>query len=166
VTRIGSGNLLMVNVHIGHDCQIGDNCILANNVMLAGHVVLGNSVVMSGGSATHHFVTIGDFAFVAGLAAITHDVPPFVKVSDGDRIRAVNSVGLKRAGYSPEDIEEIEAAVRKIFFNRKKQIATVLSEFDLLIDLHPQVKTIIEFLRRRDAGKFGRHLESLRKKKG
>jgi UDP-N-acetylglucosamine acyltransferase len=165
ITRVGDGNLLMVNCHIGHDCQIGNNCILANNVMLAGHVVVGNNVVMSGAAASHHYVSIGDCAFVSGMARINHDVPPYVKVSDGDRVRAVNTEGLKRAGYSVKDIDQIEDAVRQLFFNRQKPFATVLADFDLLNGLHPQVKLMVEFLRRRDTGKHGRYLESLRGKK-
>jgi UDP-N-acetylglucosamine acyltransferase len=165
VTHVGDKNLLMVNCHIGHDCQIGSNCILANNVMLAGHVVIGNNVVMSGAAACHHFVTVGDFAFISGAARIHHDVPPFVKVSDGDRVRAANTEGLKRAGCNPADIEEIEEAVRLLFFNRQKPFAAVLADFDLQNGVHPQVKMMVEFLRRRDTGKHGRYLESLRVKK-
>lgn len=165
VTRVGDGNLLMVNAHVGHDCQIGNNCILANNSMLAGHVSVGNSVVMSGGAACHHFVTIGDFAFVAGYSRVHHDVPPFVKVSDNDRIRALNSEGLKRAGFSAADIEEVEEAARRLFFSREKPFATVLAEFDTLNGLHPHVRTLVDFLRRRNDGKHGRYLEGLRPKK-
>jgi len=165
VTRVGDGNLLMVNCHIGHDCQIGNNCIFANNVMLAGHVCVGNNVVMSGAAASHHYVTIGDFAFVAGMARIHHDVPPFVKVSDNDRVRAINSEGMKRAGFSPDEIETIEDAARRLFFSREKPFAVALAEFDTMNGLHPHVKTLVEFLRRRDIGKHGRYLEGMRSKK-
>jgi UDP-N-acetylglucosamine acyltransferase len=165
VTRVGDGNLLMVNVHVGHDCQIGNNCILANNVMLAGHVCVGNNVVMSGAAGTHHFVSIGDFAFIAGAARIHHDVPPFMKVSDDDKVRALNSEGLKRAGFSPDDIEQVEEAARRLFFNREKPFAVALADFDTLNGLHPRVKELVDFLRRRDKGKNGRYLESLRVKK-
>jgi UDP-N-acetylglucosamine acyltransferase len=165
ITRVGDGNLLMVNCHIGHDCQIGNNCILANNVMLAGHVVMGNNVVMSGAAGSHHYVTIGDCAFIAGQARINHDVPPFVKISDGDRIRGVNVEGLKRAGYALKDIDEIEDAARQLFFNRRKPFAAVLADFDLQNGVHPQVKMLVEFLRRRDSGKHGRYQESLRNAK-
>ncbi len=163
ITRIGDGNLLMVNCHVGHDCQIGNNTILSNNVMLAGHMHVGNNVVMSGGAAAHHYVTIGDFAFIAGMARIHHDVPPFVKLWEKDRIRAMNSEGLRRAGFSEADIEEIEEAGRKLFFNRDKPtFAAALADFDLQNGIHPQVKALVEFLRRRNAGKHGRYLESLR----
>jgi UDP-N-acetylglucosamine acyltransferase len=165
VTRVGDGNLLMVNCHVGHDCQIANNCVLANNVMLAGHVCVGSNVVMSGAAACHHYVTVGDYAFIAGMARIHHDVPPFVKVSDNDRIRALNGEGMKRAGFSPEDIETVEQASRRLFFNREKPFAVALAEFDTMNGLHPHVKTLVEFLRRRNIGKHGRYLEGLRSKK-
>lgn len=165
ITRVGDGNLLMVNCHIGHDCQVGNHCILANNVMLAGHMCVGNHVVMSGGAASHHFVTIGDYAFIAGFARLHHDVPPFMKVSDDDKVRALNAEGLKRAGFTAYDIETIEEAARRLFFNREKPFAAVLADFDTLNGLHPQVKELVEFLRRRDTGKNGRYLESRRSKK-
>ena len=163
VTRLGDDNLLMGNCHVGHDCQIGNRCILSNNVMLAGHMVIGNNVVMSGGSAAHHYVTIGDYAFIAGMARIHHDVPPFVKVMEKDRIRAVNSEGLRRAGFTEADIEAIEEAGRRLFFNREKPtFAAALADFDIQDGLHPQVQLLIDFLRRRNVGKHGRYLESLR----
>jgi UDP-N-acetylglucosamine acyltransferase len=154
VTRVGDDNLLMVNVHLGHDCQIGNRNILGNNVMLAGHVVIGDNVVMSGAAAAHHYVTIGDYAFIAGMARIHHDVPPFVKVSDDDKIRAINVEGLRRAQFTAEDIEQIEEAGRKLFLKRGKTFAAALAGFDTLNGLHPQVKKMVEFLRR--------YLESLR----
>ena len=104
VTKIGSGNLLMVNTHIGHDVVVGDNCIFANNVMFAGHVHVGSNVVLSGAAGVHHFVTIGDFVYAGGQAKMSHDVPPFVKVDDANQIRGVNSVGMRRSGFSENDI--------------------------------------------------------------
>lgn len=165
ITRVGDNNLLMVNSHVGHDCQIGNNCILANSVLLAGHVVLGNNIIMSGAAACHHFVTVDDYAFVAGMARIHHDVPPFVKVSDDDKVRAINAEGLRRAGWTDADIELVEDAGRKLFFNREKPFATVLSEFDTTDELHPAVKRMVDFLIRRNAGKHGRYLEGQRVKK-
>jgi UDP-N-acetylglucosamine acyltransferase len=162
VTRIGDDNLLMVNCHIGHDAQFGSRCILANNVMIAGHVICGDNVAMMGGVGIHHFVTIGEHAYLAGVARITHDVPPFVKVADDDQVRGLNSIGLRRAGYTEADIEALEDATRKLFYNREKPFSRVMSEFDTLNGINPHVKKMIEFLRRRDAGKRGRYLESLR----
>jgi UDP-N-acetylglucosamine acyltransferase len=163
VTRVGSNNLFMINAHAGHDSQIGSRCIISNNVMIAGHVVIGDNVVMLGASGVHHYVTIGDFAFLAGQARVHHDVPPFVKVSDDDVIRGINSIGLRRGGFSETDIEAIEAAGRALFYGRSKPFARTLAEFDTLNGINPHVRRLVEFLRRRDLGRHGRYLEGLRK---
>ncbi|HTL28725.1 MAG TPA: acyl-ACP--UDP-N-acetylglucosamine O-acyltransferase [Tepidisphaeraceae bacterium] len=163
VTRVGSNNLLMVNAHLGHDVQLGSKCIIANNVMLAGHIVVGNNVVMNGLAGVNAFVSIGDFAYLAGAARIHLDVPPFVKVSDNDQVRALNTIGLKRGGFIESDIDALEDAARKLFFGREKPFSVVLGEFNTMNGINPHVKTLIEFLHRRNLGKHGRYLESLRK---
>lgn len=162
VTRVGNSNLLMINSHLGHDAQLGSRCVISNNVMVAGHVVIGNNVSMMGLVGIHHFVSIGDFAYLGGAARIHHDVPPFVKVDGEDRVRALNAVGLKRAGFTDEDIAALKDAVRKIWFGRKKNFAASLAEFDTMNGINPHVRQMVEFLRRRDSGKHGRYLESLR----
>ena len=164
LTKIGSGNLLMVNAHIGHDVHLGNRCIIANNVMFAGHVICGDNVAIMGGAGVHHFVTLGDYAYVAGYARIHHDVPPFVKVGDADKIRALNTVGLRRAGFAESDIEALEEAIRKLFVNKDKPFSVTLSEYDLQNGLNQHVKRMVEFLRRRDTGVNGRYLEALRQK--
>jgi UDP-N-acetylglucosamine acyltransferase len=163
VTRIGSHNLLMINVHLGHDVQLGTRCVISNNTMIAGHVVIEDNVNMMGLVGIHHFVTIGRFAYLGGAARIHHDVPPFVKVDGEDKIRALNTTGLKRAGcFTDEDIQALRDAVRKLWFGKKKHFAKSLAEFDLMNGINPNVKVMIEFLQRRDKGKHGRWLESLR----
>jgi UDP-N-acetylglucosamine acyltransferase len=166
-TRVGHDNLVMVNCHVGHDCLVGNHCILGNNVMLAGHTVIEDRVNMSGGSATNSFATIGQFAYIAAMARIHHDVPPFMKVSDDDKVRDVNAVGLRRAGVGAEDIEQIEAAARQLFFAKKnkKPFAAVLAAYEADPATHPRVQQMVAFLRRRDTGRSGRYLESLRAKK-
>jgi UDP-N-acetylglucosamine acyltransferase len=163
LTRIGSGNLLMVNAHIAHDVILGDNCIIGNNVMIAGHVEVRNYVAMMGGVGIHHFVTVGDFAYLGGYAKIHHDVPPFVKVDGSDTVRGLNATGLRRAGFVESDIDALEAACRRLFY-KEKPFAVALAEFDCENGINPHVKTMIEFLRRRDAGKNGRYLEAKRAK--
>lgn len=162
VTRVGSENLIMINAHLGHDVQLGNRCIISNNVMVAGHVVIGNNVSMMGLVGIHHFVSIGDYAYLGGAARIHHDVPPFVKVDGEDDIRALNTIGLRRAGFSDEDITALKDAVRKFWFGRKKNFTAVLASYDLMNGINPHVKTMVEFLQRRDQGKHGRYLESLR----
>jgi UDP-N-acetylglucosamine acyltransferase len=161
-TRIGSHNMFMVNVHLGHDVQLGDNCILANNVMIAGHVSVGDNVAMMGGVGVHHFVRIGEYSFVGGMSRIHHDVPPFCKIDGADEIRGLNQVGLKRAGFPEQDIEALEQAYRKLFF-REKPFSVAMAEFDLNNGLNTHVRRMVEFLRERDMGRQGRYQESLRK---
>jgi UDP-N-acetylglucosamine acyltransferase len=164
ITRLGDGNLLMINSHLGHDCQVSNRCILANNVMLAGHVVVGNNVIMNGGVGVNAFVSIGDFAYIAGYAQIHHDVPPFVRVSGMNRVRALNSIGLKRNGFTDSEIECLENAVRHLFINKKQALLSKLQAYDMQNGINPRVKEMIEFLKRRDSGKAGRFLEGLRGK--
>jgi UDP-N-acetylglucosamine acyltransferase len=163
VTKIGDNNLLMVNSHVAHDCLIGSHCVISNNTMIAGHVVVGDFVAMMGGVGVHHFVTIGHHAYLGGYCRIHHDVPPFVKVDGSDQIRGLNKVGLSRAKFSPEDIAALENAYRRLFL-RKRPFALAMLEFEDLDSLNPQVRYLIEFLRRRDEGKHGRYLEGLRAK--
>lgn len=161
-TRVGNDNLLMVNAHIGHDAQFGDRCIISNNVMIAGHVVCGNNVALMGSAAVNHFVTIGDFSYLAAGTQVTFDMPPYVKVSDFDNIRGVNIIGLRRGGMAEDDIEALDAVVRRLFTNKEKPFSQVMAELEGDSDINPYVKQLVEFLRRRDRGKHGRYLESLR----
>jgi UDP-N-acetylglucosamine acyltransferase len=165
ITRVGDNNLLMANSHIGHDASFGDDVVLANNVMIAGHVVCGNHVNVMGGAGVHHFVTIGDYAYIGGAARIHHDVPPYVKVDGADEVRGLNSVGLNRAGFPPEEIEELEDACRRLFY-RRKPLARAMAEFDNADGISPHVKKLVEFLRRRGQSRHGRYQESLRASNG
>ena len=86
---------------MAHDCIVGDHVVLANNVMLAGHVRVHDGAILNGGLGVHHFATIGSYAYVGGLSRITRDVPPFTIVEGHPmRVRGVNVIGLKRAGFS------------------------------------------------------------------
>src|SRR5580658_6473657 len=161
-TRVGNDNLLMANSHIGHDAQFADDCVLANNVMIAGHVVCASNVNLMGGAGVHHFVTIGEYSYVGGAARIHHDVPPYVKVDGADKVRGLNAVGLLRAGFSEEEIEELELACRRLFYKRKP-LARAMAECDTMNGLNPRVREMVEFLRRRGQSPNGRYLEGLRK---
>lgn len=115
-TQIGNNNLLMVNVHIAHDCRLGNNTIFANNAMLAGHVTVGDRAYISGGVAVHQFCRIGTLAMVGGQSHITKDVPPFVTV-DGRTsfVVGLNQIGLRRAGHSAADLRRLKEAYRVIY---------------------------------------------------
>jgi UDP-N-acetylglucosamine acyltransferase len=163
ITRIGNNSLFMVNTHIGHDAQIGSNCIFANNVMIAGHAIVGDTVNLAGAVGVHHFCTVGDYAYIGAYSRITHDAPPFCKTDGHDLVRGLNAVGLSRNGFTPSDIDALEEAYKKLF-RREKPFAIAIAEFETQNGINPHVKHLIEFLRRRDKGRHGRYLESLRGK--
>lgn len=118
-TIVGDNSMLMVNAHIAHDCRLGNNIIVANNVMLAGHVTVGDRAYLSGAVAIHQFCRVGTLAMVGGQAHITKDVPPYVTI-DGlsSCVVGLNQIGLRRAGYSSEDIFQLKEAYRVIFRSR------------------------------------------------
>jgi UDP-N-acetylglucosamine acyltransferase len=115
-TVLGDGNLLMVNAHVAHDCVLGNRIIVANNTMLAGHVTVGDQAYISGAVGAHQYCRIGRLSMVGGQAHLNRDVPPFVTV-DGDTTRVVglNVVGLRRSGFSNEQIDQLKAAYRVVY---------------------------------------------------
>jgi UDP-N-acetylglucosamine acyltransferase len=115
-TVVGKNNLIMAYVHVAHDCIIGDHCILANGVTLAGHITIEDYAIIGGLSAIHQFVRIGAHVMISGGSLIRKDVPPFVKAArEPLSYVGINSVGLKRRGFSQEKIAEIHEAYRIVF---------------------------------------------------
>jgi UDP-N-acetylglucosamine acyltransferase len=116
-TILGDNNLLMVNVHIAHDCRLGNNTIFANNSMLAGHVTVGDRAYISGAAGVHQFCRVGSLAMVGGQSHIVKDVPPFVTV-DGlsSFVVGLNQIGLRRAGHGSE-VRRLKEAYRVIYRN-------------------------------------------------
>ena len=161
VTRVGNGNFLMVNTHLAHDVQVGNNCLFANNCMLAGHVICGDNVNMMGACGVHHLVTIGEFSYLGGASRIHHDVPPFCKVDGNDKVRLINSKGLRINGFAEQDVEALEEAHRQLF-HRDRPFAVGRAQFDLSNGINPYVKRLIDFLDRRSASRHGRAQESMR----
>lgn len=115
-TIVGDNNLLMVNIHVAHDCVVGNNVIITNNAMLGGHVVVEDRAFVSGAVAIHQFCRVGSMAMVGGQAHITKDVPPFVTV-DGlsSLVVGLNTIGLRRSGLSSADIRVLKEAYRVIY---------------------------------------------------
>jgi UDP-N-acetylglucosamine acyltransferase len=162
VTRIGSHNLLMVNVHVAHDCLIDDRVIIANNTILGGHCHVESCVTISGGVGIHPFVSIGSYSYVGALSRIYHDVPRFMIV-DGNpsKVRCINVVGLKRHGISAEAIKALHEAHRLIY--RARMTASHACE---ILQSHghlcPEVKSLLEFIETQHLGNHGRARERRR----
>lgn len=118
LTRVGNDNWIMANTHIAHDCIVGSHCILANGSTLAGHIVIEDWVGLGGYTLVHQFCRIGSHAYTGGGAVVLRDLPPFV-IAEGQpaRPRGINSEGLKRRGFSAEDIDAIKDAYKLIYLS-------------------------------------------------
>ncbi len=113
-TQIGHHGLFMAYVHIAHDCIVGDHVIFANNATIAGHVTVGDWAILGGFSGVHQFCKIGAHAFLGIRTNLTKDVPPYVMLHN-DEPRAINTEGLKRRGFTAEDISLIKSAFRELY---------------------------------------------------
>jgi len=160
-TVIGNNDLFMAGVHIAHDCYIADHVIIANNAMIGGHVTLETHSVIGGGAGLHHFVTVARFAMVGGLTRVVCDVPPFM-VFEGNpgAVRGVNVVGLSRNGFDADQIETVKYAYRKLF--RSGNLIPALDELDQTNGDDPNMRYLIDFIRRSFQGRHGRFRESMR----
>ena len=115
-TVVGKNCLLMAYVHVAHDCIVGDHVILANSVNLAGHVIIEDWAILEGYVGVSQFIRIGQHSFIAGQTGVRKNVPPFVKAArEPLSFAGINSIGLKRRGYSDEDINDIQEFYRTLF---------------------------------------------------
>jgi len=152
VTEVGEENFLMAYVHIAHDCKTGRNVILANNATLAGHIVIEDYVTVGGLVAIHQFVRIGNYAYIGGKSAVVKDIPPYV-IAAGDRakLHGLNSVGLKRHGFSQETLSSLKKAYRIIFrigLTLNEAIERVKAEMEQV----PEVNDLIRFIKSSERG--------------
>lgn len=151
-TVVGSNCLLMAYVHIAHDCAVGNNCILANTVQVAGHVTIDDWAIIGGASALHQFVKIGAHVMISGGSLVRKDVPPFIKAAREPLTYAgINSVGLKRRGFTSDKINEIQEVYRYIFLkglNNSKALDLVDSE----LPAGAEREHIVNFIRNSERG--------------
>jgi len=148
VTRIGDDNLFMAYSHVAHDCRVGSHCVLANSATLGGHVHLGDWVIMGGFSGVHQFCKVGAHAFIANNAAVTRDIPPYMMaVGQPARAHSVNSEGLKRRGFTPQQIRNLRNAFRLLYRSGLK-LTDAAAQLAALADEQPEVRAIVEFLPR------------------
>ncbi len=151
-TTIGKGSLLMAYVHVAHDCHIRKHCVLANGVTLAGHIEVEDFAILGGLTAVHQFVKIGAHAFIGGGSLVRKDVPPFVKAAREPLSYAgINSVGLRRRGFSPEQIHQIQDIYRILFvkgYNTSQAVEIIETD----IDATTERDYILDFIRKADRG--------------
>jgi UDP-N-acetylglucosamine acyltransferase len=151
-TEIGKNCLIMAYSHIAHDCRIGDNCILTNNVQMAGHVHLGDWAIIGGSSSVLQFVRIGAHAFVSGGSLVRKDVPPFTKAArEPITYAGINSVGLRRRGFSNEQINGVQEIYRYIYL-RGLNNGDALTEIELELPPSDERDEIVNFIRTSERG--------------
>ena len=162
-TKIGSNNLIMIGVHIGHDCVLGDKIVMSNYVQLSGHCKIGTGVWLSGMVLLHQFITIGDWVYAAGLAGINHDIPPFLMVSGHYpyKVRGVNKRGLLRAGLTEEQQQKVIEAYKRLY----RQEGTLLDNAKALASeegLDENVQAMVDTILNSSKHRYGRYLETFR----
>lgn len=144
-TRVGEGNFIMANSHIAHECQIGNRVVIANGALLAGHVSVGDRAFISGNVVIHQFARVGALAMVGGLARISLDCLPFI-ITEGSPAgaRALNTVGLRRAGYSAQQIQTMKRAFR-VLLRSNRLVKEALAELESWPS--PEVQELVAFAR-------------------
>lgn len=151
-TVVGNDALLMAYVHVAHDCIVGDHVILANSVSLAGHVEVGDHAVIGGLSGVHQFVKVGAHVMVGGGTIVRKDVPPYIKVArDPVSFAGVNTLGLKRRGYSSDRIHRIQDIYRLLFM-RGLNFSQAIDAIEETIPGGQEKDLVLGFLRNADRG--------------
>ncbi|HEY2419232.1 MAG TPA: acyl-ACP--UDP-N-acetylglucosamine O-acyltransferase [Steroidobacteraceae bacterium] len=146
LTRIGDDNLFMAYTHVAHDCTLGNNIVMVNYAGLAGHVELGDWVILSGYTGVHQFCKIGAHAFTAALSGVTRDVPPYIMAVGQPAVpHSINSEGLKRRGFSPEQIRNLRQAYR-ILYRSDLPLAAAAQQLAVLAATQPELVPLVEFI--------------------
>jgi UDP-N-acetylglucosamine acyltransferase len=148
VTQIGNDNLLMAYSHVAHDCRLGDQIVMANCATLGGHVEIGDWANLGGLSAVHQHTKVGAHCFIAHNAAVTRDVPPYVMAVGRPAVpHSVNSEGLKRRGFTPEQILNIRRAYRLLYRSGLK-LKAALEQLDEAAVTQAEIRPFVDFIRR------------------
>jgi len=151
-TRVGNHCLIMATAHIAHDCVLGDHSIVVNGVALAGHVIVGKSAIIGGLAAVHQFIHIGDHAMVSGGSLVRKDIPPYTKAAkEPISFVGINSIGLRRRGFTTEKIREIQDIYRIIYqknYNTTQAIGIVEAE----MQASKEKDEIIQFIKNSKRG--------------
>ncbi len=151
-TIIGKNCMLMAYSHIAHDCIIGDNCILANAATLAGHIIIDDFAIVGGLSAVHQFVNIGTHVMISGGSLVRKDVPPYTKAArEPLSFVGVNSIGLRRRGFSNEKINEIQDIYRVIYL-KNKNVTQALAYIEANMDATPERDEVLAFIAKSTRG--------------
>lgn len=151
-TEIGSKCLIMAYAHVAHDCVIGDNCIIVNSVQMGGHVQVEDWAIIGGSSSVHQWVKIGTHAMVSGGSLVRKDVPPYVKAArEPLTYCGINSVGLRRRGFSNEKINELQEIYRYVYLKGLNN-ADAVDTIETKLPASEERDSIVEFIRNSERG--------------
>jgi UDP-N-acetylglucosamine acyltransferase len=151
-TKIGKNCLIMATAHIAHDCVLGNNSIIVNGVALGGHVIIGEYAIIGGLAAVHQFIHIGDHAMVSGGSLVRKDVPPFTKAGKEPlSYVGINSIGLRRRGFSTEKIRQIQDIYR-ILYQKNYNNTHAVEKIEPEMEATPERDEIILFIRNSQRG--------------
>jgi UDP-N-acetylglucosamine acyltransferase len=146
VTRIGNDNLFMAFSHVAHDCVIGNQTVFANCASLGGHVEIGDWAILGGLTAVHQFSRIGAHAFLGGGSIVSRDVPPYVMVAGNPAVPvAANVEGLKRRGFTEDQIKNIREAYR-ILYRSELKLADAVARLAPLVPTQPELRIFVDFI--------------------
>ena len=145
ITTVGNNNLLMENMHIAHDCVVGPGCIIGNPTKFAGAVIVDDHANLSATVPIHQFCRIGGFVMIQGGSRTSQDIPPYI-IAGKEPIRyaGVNLIGLRRRGYTNEQIDQIHTAYRLLY--SKGVLAEGIEEIKKNLPLTPEIQYIIDFV--------------------
>ena len=145
ITTVGNNNLLMENMHIAHDCIVGSGCIIGNSTKFAGEVIVDDNAIISATVLIHQFCRIGGFVMIQGGSRTSQDIPPYI-IAGKEPIRyaGVNLIGLRRRGYTNEQIDQIHTAYRLLY--SKGVLAEGIEEIKKNLPLTPEIQYIIDFV--------------------
>jgi UDP-N-acetylglucosamine acyltransferase len=150
-TRIGSHNLFLAQSHVGHDCVVGDRCTLSNGALVGGHCVIGDNAYLSDNCAVHQFVHIGRLARLGACSITTKDIPPFVSQQNVNSVVGINVAGMRHAGMSRQQIQDVQEAFR-ILFDEGLPLPAALDHLEEALGASPAVAEMITFLRKCNRG--------------
>lgn len=152
LTKIGSNNLFMAYVHVAHDCMMGNSIVIANTTNFAGHVTVEDHVRIGGVCSFNQFITIGKYSYIAGDSAVNKDVIPFAMAQGKYAVaRATNKIGMERAGYSKEDIESVNRAIRFLIMGNRT-IDEALAEIDKNCNKSESIQHLVQFVKNSERG--------------
>jgi len=155
-SKVGKNCLLMAYSHVAHDVVIGDNCIIANSVQVAGHVNIEDYVIIGGSTPVHQFCNVGQHSMIGGGFRIVKDVPPYVMGgSEPLRFSGLNLIGLRRRGFSNEDIMTLKKAYH-ILYNSGMNFSDALKKMSADLGENPYVQNVINFVKNSSRGIFGK----------